>query len=99
MKHIIKATVYDRNNNVISIGFNSYSKTHPLQYHYAAKAKQPEKIYLHAEIAALIKAKKKGYRITIERYNKQGKPMLAAPCPICLLAIKEAGIEIVQHTV
>jgi tRNA(Arg) A34 adenosine deaminase TadA len=56
-------------------------------------------VYLHAEIAALVKARGKGYKIKIERYNKHGEPMLAAPCPICLAAIKEAGIQLVEHTV
>lgn len=78
---------------------NSYSRTHPIQAKYAAKAGEPYKIYLHAEIAALIKAKGKGYKIKIERYNASGKPLLAAPCPICMLAIQTAGIELIEHTV
>ena len=44
-----------------------------------------EKIYLHAEIEALVKLRDWGraYRIVVERYAKNGKPALAKPCPIC----------------
>jgi len=78
---------------------NSYSRTHPVQAKYAAKAGEPYKIYLHAEIAALVKAKGKGFKIKVERYNTSGEPLLAAPCPICMMAIRAAGIELIEHTV
>jgi deoxycytidylate deaminase len=54
-------------------------------------------VYLHAEIAAIIKAKGKGYKIKIERYSNKGKPLPSKPCPICELAIKEAGIKVVSY--
>lgn len=99
MRHIIKATVLDKNNKVIATATNSYQKTHPLQAKYASQCGEPYKVYLHAEIAALIRARGQGHKIKIERYNKHGQPMLAAPCPICQLAIKEAGIKYVEYTV
>ena len=97
-KHIVKATVYDKAGNIISVGFNSYLKTHPYQAMLAHKCHLPDKVYLHAEVAALVKARGKGYKIKIERYSKQGKPLLAAPCPICSLAIDLSGIEVVEFT-
>ena len=100
-KYSIKATVYDKRGKVLSIGYNSYVKTHPMMYEYGKKLKMPYKIFLHAEIAALIKIKDKTtpHKIFIERYGKDGKPRLAAPCPICLEAIRQAGIEKVEFTV
>jgi tRNA(Arg) A34 adenosine deaminase TadA len=98
-RHLITATIFDRKGNILSVAQNSYQKTHPLQAKWASKCGEPYKVYLHAEIAALVKARGKGYKIKIERYNKHGEPMLAAPCPICLAAIKEAGIQLVEHTV
>lgn len=98
-KHKVVATVYDRQGAVVSVGHNSYIKTHPLQARLACKCGQPEKVYLHAEIAALVRARGKGYRIKVERFNRHGDPMLAAPCPICTLAIEAAGIEVVEFTV
>ena len=53
-KHKVTATVYDKQGNVLSVGYNSYIKTHPLQAKLAYRCGQPEKVYLHAEIAAQI---------------------------------------------
>lgn len=98
-KQEITATIYDKRGRVIAVGKNSYDQSHPRQAYYAQRAGDPKKIYLHAEIAALVKCKGTPYKIKIERYNKQGEPRLAKPCPICELAIKESGIKFVEYTV
>lgn len=98
-KQEITATIFDKRGRILAVGKNSYDQSHPRQAYYAAKVGDPKKIYLHAEIAALIKCKGNPYKIKIERYNKQGEPRLAKPCPICELAIKEAGISFVEYTV
>jgi tRNA(Arg) A34 adenosine deaminase TadA len=79
---------------------NSYGKTHPIQARFAAQAGTPQKIYLHAEIAAIILALKKGtpHSIFVSRTLASGTTGLAAPCPICTLAIKHAGIKEVTYT-
>lgn len=98
-KQNIIAKIYDKSGNLLSYGVNSYVKTHPLQAHYALVVGQPYRIYLHAEIQAIIRARGKAmYKIRIERYNTKGKPANACPCPVCQLAIKEAGIKIVEYT-
>lgn len=96
----IIATIYDKRGRVLSIGKNSYRKTHPFQSKMAIKVGKPELIYLHAEIAALIKLKDwtKAYKIKIERYGKDGQPLLAKPCIICQEAINNSGIKIIEHT-
>lgn len=99
MKHYIKATIFNRKGHVIAVGKNSYSKTHPMQAEYAIKNGLPSKVFLHAEIAALVKCRETPYRIKIERYDKKGNPKLAKPCPICEMAILESGIKIVEHTI
>lgn len=81
------------------MGQNSYEKTHPTQARYASLAGEPYKTYLHAEIAALIKCRKEPFKIKIERKDKNGKDMMAKPCPICELAIRKAGIKFVEYTV
>jgi len=99
-RRFVKATIYNKRGHVIAVGENSYSKTHPYQIHLSRKHGNGEQIYLHAEIAALIKLKDKdkAYKIKVERYGKQGEPLIAKPCPICSAAIAEAGIKIVEHT-
>jgi deoxycytidylate deaminase len=99
MCYNLTATVYNKRGNIIAVGKNSYTKTHTIQSKYAKRVGEIHKVYLHAEIDALIKAQGKGYKIKIERYGKNGEPKNAKPCPICELAIKEAGIKFVEYTV
>ncbi len=96
----IKATTYDKRGRIIAIGTNDYRRTHPMQAHHANLAGLPEKQYLHAEIAAIIRSRgKKIHTIKIERYDHEGKPRNAAPCPVCSSAIKLAQIKWVNYTV
>lgn len=99
LRQELVATVYDKRGRILARCKNSYTKTHTKQAHYANMVDLPEKVFLHAEIAALIKARGKGHKIKIERYGKNGDPLLAKPCKICELAIREAGIHFVEYTV
>lgn len=95
------AIIYDKKGRILSIGKNSYVKTHPLQAAYATKVGLPEKQFLHAEIAAIIKCRDltKAHRIFIARISKKGKFVNAKPCPICEEALREAGITKVEWTI
>jgi deoxycytidylate deaminase len=96
MKSDIRATTYDKRGRVISIAKNSYTKTHPIQARHASKTDQDYRIYLHAEILAIIRAKGKPiHKIRIEKQNRT-ELKLMKPCSICLLAIKEAGIKVIE---
>ena len=96
----ITAKIFDKRGKLISIAENSYQKTHPYQYKLACNVGKPEAIYLHAEIAAILKLPKnsKPHTILVERYNTNGQPVLAKPCPICIQAIKEKEINNILHT-
>lgn len=99
-KHVIKATIFDKKGRVLSVGYNSYERTHPKMKKLACKVNLPHKEFLHAEVSALIKVKSgKPYKILVERYDSKGRPKMAAPCPVCQLAIKQAGIKFVEYTV
>jgi tRNA(Arg) A34 adenosine deaminase TadA len=100
MKHTVTAIIYNKKGRVISIGQNSYIKTHPLQAIHANKVGESNKIYLHAEVSAIAKCKdiQKAYKIVVMRYNKQGEPVIAKPCNICLSAIHSTPIKIIEHT-
>jgi tRNA(Arg) A34 adenosine deaminase TadA len=99
-KQSMTAIIYDRKGRVLSIGQNSYIKTHPLQAKHANKVGLPDKHYLHAEVHAIVKCKdlSKAHKIFISRFGKEGQPLLAKPCPVCQSAIKAAGIQLVEHT-
>lgn len=98
--HNLKAIIFDKKGNVLSIGENNYLKSHPYMAELAAKANMPQKIYLHAEVAAILKCHdlSKAYRILITRVSPGGNLLLAAPCKICQSAILAAGIKIIEHS-
>jgi tRNA(Arg) A34 adenosine deaminase TadA len=99
-KHTITATITDKRGRVLSQAQNNYSKSHPIQSSLASRMGQPSRIFLHAEIAALIKLRKgTPHKIFVERYHKDGKPANARPCPVCEYAIKQAGISHVEYTI
>lgn len=103
-KFEIIATIYDRGGRELISSKNSYRKTHPYQARIAKRVGLEEKVFLHAEIAAIIKLQKVApnsvpYKIKIERYDSYGRPKLAKPCPVCEEAIRLAGIKFVEYTV
>ena len=98
-KQLILAKCYDKKGNLLSSAYNSYAKTHPAQKNFAKLAGQPYKEYLHAEIYAMIRARGKPiYKLTVERYDSDGNPMLARPCKVCMEAIKAFSVTEVFYT-
>jgi len=99
-RQAVTAFIYDKRGRLLSTGFNSYIKTHTVQAKAANKVGRPSCIYLHAEIAALVKIKdwSKAYKLVVMRYLKDGTPANAAPCTICREVIGQSGIQEVQHT-
>lgn len=96
----ITAVLYDKRGRVLSIGKNSYIKTHPYQAECARNVGLPEKQFLHAEIHAIVRCKQlhRAHRIVITRFDSSGLPKTAKPCPVCVSAIEAAGIKYVEHT-
>jgi len=96
----VYSVIVDRRGRVLAEGQNSYVKTHPLQAHYAEKVDLDDKVFLHAEVSALVKLRAcDPHKIYIARVDSEGRPMLAAPCPVCNLAIKDHDINSVEYTV
>ena len=100
LRPILTARCFDKKGRLLSTATNSYSKTHPLQAYFAERVGHRAKIYLHAEIAAIIKAgDKQIHKIIITRYSpRTHKALNAKPCPICQEAIKAFGIPFVSYT-
>jgi tRNA(Arg) A34 adenosine deaminase TadA len=98
-KVAIVCTIYDRRGKPISVGTNRYDKTHPRQAILSRKAHRKgltengEQIYLHAEMSALVKCRKEPYSMLVVRVDRNGNLSNCKPCPICQMAIEEAGIE------
>ena len=100
LKPNITAIIYDKRGRVLSIGKNSYIKTHPLQAKYAKAHGEDQKTVMHAEIHAITRCKdlSKAHKMLITRYYADGRPALAKPCKICQSAIANTPIKIVEHT-
>lgn len=94
------AIIYDKRGRVLSVGKNSYIKTHPLQNKHACMVGLPDKQFLHAEIHAITRCRnlERAHRIVVTRFGSRGEPKTAKPCPVCVSAIQAAGIKYVEHT-
>lgn len=100
-KHQLTAIIYDRRGRVLSIGKNSYTKTHTQMLIHGRKVGITNRPYLHAEMDAIIKCRSlnKAYKMSVFRYGNDGRPLLAKPCPICWSAIQSIpSIKIVEWT-
>ena len=99
-KHHVTAIIFDKRGRPLSIGQNSYIKTHPLQLKMAEKVGLPEKKFVHAEVHSIIKCRdlSKAHKIVVMRYNKNGEPVNAKPCKICEQAIALTPIKVIEHT-
>jgi deoxycytidylate deaminase len=100
-RHEITAIIYDKKGNVLSIGKNDYHRSHTMQALHAKAVGLHQKIFLHAEIDAIVKCRHldKAHRILVTRFNAKGEPMLAKPCPICQRAISFTSIKKIDFTV
>ncbi len=87
--HII-ASCYDSRGKLISSASNNHRKSHPIQAHFASLANEPVRIYLHAEILALLRAGDKKVH-TIHVRNTNGAD--STPCKVCALAIQQWGVK------
>jgi deoxycytidylate deaminase len=99
-KQRIYAIIVDKKNRILASGKNSYSKSHPLQAYYCELAtKENHKIFVHAELQALVHLKGQvADKIFVARVSKNGTPLPSSPCPICRLAIRDAGIHEIVTT-
>jgi len=98
-RHTVHARTFDKKGRLLSSAYNSYDKTHPIQAHFAAMVGHPAKVYLHAEILALIRAgEKQVYKIVITRFGKDNRPLNAEPCPVCKAALKAYGVNLISYT-
>ena len=100
MKHNVTAIITSKKGRVLSIGRNNYLKTHPIQAKYAIAVGEPMRHFLHAEIDAIIRCKhiEQAHKISVYRFDKNGKNRLAKPCSICMSAIEAANIKLVEYT-
>lgn len=70
-----------------------------MKYLGRVTGQHPSRVFLHAEVAAILRAKdQQVHTLTIERYLQDGTPALAAPCEMCAHFIKMMNIKRVVYT-
>ena len=102
-KHKVGAIVVLKH-RIISSGFNSNIKTHPLQKkynQYRFSADSPHKC--HAELSALLPLIKEGKNLSgasiyVYRQHKNEILACARPCRSCMELIKDCGIKRIFYT-
>lgn len=100
--HIGCVAVYQ--GNIIGIGCNC-NKTHPTQKYYNKYRKSSESMLpkLHAEISCINSIKHldinfSKVRLYIYRIRKDRPFGISRPCPSCMAAIKDLGIQNIYYT-
>ena len=95
-----------KRNRIISSAVNDYTRTHPVQYWAAQNAAKvfnephlEKKVFLHAEIRSLIKAREDVDTIIVCRVGGHGGKELrdSRPCPICSEYIRSCSNIIHVH--
>jgi tRNA(Arg) A34 adenosine deaminase TadA len=100
-KQRLCSVITDRKGNVLSIGQNSYVKTHPLQARAAKRLGKEESCYLHSEIDAVRRLGRDAYKarnIYVARLDKQGNTAIAKPCEICQSVIDMMNLNVEYTT-
>jgi tRNA(Arg) A34 adenosine deaminase TadA len=97
----VGAVLYNSKRRVITTAVNNDYKSHPRQAWWAQRVGLGEKIYLHAEMACLIKAREAADTIVVVRLGgHDGKSLRQSrPCPVCEPALRYAGIKHVYYSV
>ncbi len=100
-QYVATAYIKNKRGRVLSIGKNSYIKTHPKMVKLGRRLGylHHEKRFIHAEIDALNKCVnlEKAYSIEVYIYSKgSNRYTTSMPCPICTMALKESGIRFVD---
>lgn len=97
----VGAVLYNSKRRVVATAVNNDDKSHPRQAWWAQSVGLKEKIYLHAEMSCLIKAREYADTIVVVRLGgHDGKSLRQArPCKICEPALRYAGIKHVYYSV
>ena len=97
----LAAICVDKKGKVLGRGVNSYTRTHPLQKHFAIVAALPEeKMFLHAELQAVLRSRDKEiHTIYVARVLKDDTISLAKPCKACSQMLKSFGVQKVIYTI
>lgn len=93
-QHRVYCVALNRRGHKIAESSNSYIKTHPYQ---ARITRKEGKVYLHAEVSTLLRARGQSATLYVARVGRSGRVLPSCPCDSCRVAIKDSGIERVVY--
>jgi tRNA(Arg) A34 adenosine deaminase TadA len=98
----VVAFVLDSKGSILTEGWNSYSKTHPMMKIASDAFNEYHKQFMHAEIHALSRLKRsqldKKDTIVVLRLNSNKALLPGKPCRCCSKFIKDFGIKNIIHS-
>lgn len=91
-KQKVAAIITDKRGIPLASATNLAKKTHPKQAYFAWLVGERDKVYLHAEMAALIRNKSEDARyLHVLRLGRDEKIRMAKPCAVCMEGILADG--------
>lgn len=98
----LTAFIKDKKGNILSIGKNSYFKTHPMMVKLARLFGEfsSSKVFIHAEIDAITKCQdlSKAHMIEVYRYSETKRRYVTSnPCKICRTGIEKTPIKYIKY--
>lgn len=101
-RYTITAIIRDKKRRILSIGKNSYIKTHPMMKRITQKLGyvDDERVYIHAEIDAINKCSNLDKAYSIEVYNyshRSSSYRTSKPCEICMSGIRSTSIRYIHY--
>lgn len=97
----VVAFVLDSKGRILTTGWNSYEKTHPVQKKAAFALSKTYKVFMHAEVHALTRLSYKQLgkqkMIVVIRLGSNNQLLPSCPCIICSDVIREYGVETIIH--
>lgn len=101
-KQKIVSFVLDGKGRVLTEGWNSYTKTHPIQKRAAMAHNEEFKCFMHAEIRALTRLSYKQLgkqeSIVVLRMDVNKNLIPGKPCSICQGLIRDYAIKNIIHS-
>jgi deoxycytidylate deaminase len=99
-KYNVTAIIRNKKGYVLSVGKNSYKKSHPIMSELSKYETIPKlQTFVHAEVNAIVKCRniKDAYSIEIFNYTEHGNPALSKPCLLCMSLINKTPIRVIKY--
>ena len=99
----VGAVLLSSKGKVLTTAVNQERKSHPIQARIARSVGHPRIVFLHAEVAALLKLRHRqaASTVIVARLGGVGASELrmSRPCPVCEAYLRQHGVKDVYYSV